>query len=67
MIKLFIYGFLGYWLYNKTKKSKAVAGYGEAHHPFEHPMGEHVCQVCTHHHPDIEKRLEKVERDHKQF
>lgn len=71
MIKLALYAYGFYWLLKKAgydiQKSNTVKGYGEVHDPFEHPMGDLTCNSCAHHHPDLEKRIEAVEREHQQY
>jgi hypothetical protein len=71
MIKLALYAYGFYWALGKMgygiSKNKPVQGYGEAHDPFEHPLGEYTCQSCPHHHPDLAKRIEAIERDHQQY
>lgn len=51
MIKLALYGYGFYWLFTKMGMmgTKQLKGYGEVHHPFEHPMGDSNCNECQMH------------------
>lgn len=68
MIRLIVYLGGAYWALKQLgfqiTKAKPVQGYGEVHDPFEHPLGDHVCQVCEHHHPELEQRVKKLEKFH---
>jgi len=53
MIRLALYAYGFWWVLNKmgytVTKAKPVQGFGEAHDPLEHPMGELNCTGCPRH------------------
>lgn len=69
MIKLALYAYGFWWVlqkmgYTVKKENEGLKGYEDVHDPFEHPMGDLTCNICKHHHPEIEKRIQRLEEYH---
>lgn len=58
MINLVVYGIAFYWVFDKLGMFKSGPMQGH-----DHSLGAENCVACKHQHPELEKRLRKIERD----